>query len=85
MKRHHPSEQVATARCAVCEPGDDLPRQRSEENSSPSGGFGRRRDVGGVYAGSTFLSFGVFGRQRSRADWSEPCGFVRPGVSSADT
>jgi hypothetical protein len=30
MKRHHPSEQVPTARCAVCEPADDLPRQRSE-------------------------------------------------------
>jgi hypothetical protein len=38
----------------------------------------------GVYAGSTPLSFGVFGRHRRGLDPVEPCGFARLSASSDD-
>lgn len=38
----------------------------------------------GVYAGSTRLPFGVFGRQRSGADSLDLCGFARLGATSGD-
>jgi hypothetical protein len=43
-----------------------------------------RRELG-VYAGSTSLPFGVFGRHRSRAESEEPCGFARPCATCRDT
>jgi hypothetical protein len=39
----------------------------------------------GVHAGSTPLSFEVFGRHRRRADSSEPRGFPRPRPTCRDT
>lgn len=47
---------------------------------------GARADLGaGVYAGSTSLSFQVFGRHLGRGDSLERRGFARPGASSGDT
>lgn len=40
---------------------------------------------GGVYAGSTRLPFGVFGRQRSGADSLHSCGFSRLGATGDDS
>ena len=42
-------------------------------------------DSPGGYAGSTSLSFEVFGRHRRFADSSEPRGFALPGVTCGDT
>ena len=39
----------------------------------------------GSTRGLRTLPFGVFGRHRGRADFSEPCGFARPGATRGDT
>jgi hypothetical protein len=61
-----------------------LPASATGTETGPSLGGIVGAPPRGVYAGSTPLSFRVFGRHRRGVNPSEPCGFARLAASSDD-